>query len=53
MSPFTVKRKAVRTWAFVEDKRTRRHYQHQWIRAVNRLGDKYLLAVPVQKKYGV
>ncbi len=53
MTPYQTKRAAAKNFAFVALKRTRRHYQRQWIRAVNILGDKYLLAVPVQKKYNV
>jgi hypothetical protein len=50
MTPFQAKRRAARAWACVQDKPIRRHYQHQWLRAVNLLGDKYLLAIPVEKK---
>ena len=50
MNQYQMMKRAIRTWAFVEDKTRRRHYQRQWIRAINILGDRYLLAVPVERK---
>ena len=50
MTPYQIKRRACKALKDIENKKTRRHYQHQWIRAVNILGDRYLLAVNVEKK---
>jgi hypothetical protein len=50
MTPYQKLRRAARNWACVEDKRTRRHYQHQWLRAITILGDRWLLAQPVERK---
>jgi hypothetical protein len=32
------------------DKRINRHNQRQWVRSIRFLGDKWLLATPVQRK---
>jgi hypothetical protein len=32
------------------DKRINRHNQRQWVKSIRYLGDKWLLAVPVQRK---
>ena len=50
MNQYQMMRRVAKTYAFVEDKTRRRHYQRQWIRAINILGDRYLLAVPVERK---
>ena len=35
------------------DKRINRHNQRQWVRSIRFLGDKWLLATPVQRKEDV
>ena len=35
------------------DKRINRHNQRQWVRSIRYLGDKWLLATPVQRKEDV
>ena len=35
------------------DKRINRHNQRQWVRSIRFLGDKWLLATPVQRKDNV
>lgn len=35
------------------DKRINRHNQRQWVRSIRFLGDKWLLATPVQRKENV
>ena len=32
------------------EKRINRHNQRQWVRSIRHLGDKWLLATPVQRK---
>lgn len=44
MTAYETKRHAARVWRCVQDKRTRRHYQRQWLRAINILGDRWVLA---------
>jgi hypothetical protein len=50
MTDYQLLRRCARNWACVGSKQTRRHYQRQWLRAVNILGDRWLLAVQVEKK---
>ena len=50
MTTFKLKRKAAQVFSFVENKRTRRHYQHQWIKSVNILGDRWLAAPTIERK---
>jgi hypothetical protein len=50
MERYELKRRAARTWAFIDDKKTRRHYQQQWIKAVNILGNRWLAAPTVERK---
>lgn len=40
----TILRRACRHWRHVEDKRVRRHYQRQWLRSINILGDRWVLS---------
>lgn len=49
--PITLLRRAVKNWnSEYADKELNRRNQQAWLRAVQRLGDKWLLAQPVKKE---
>jgi hypothetical protein len=50
MTQMQMLRRAAHNWRSIEDKRIRRHYQRQWIKAVGILGDRWVLAIPVEAK---
>ena len=50
MTKYQLKRRAVRIFRqFEVPKHVQRHYQQQWLRCVESLGERWLLARPVQK----
>lgn len=50
MITYQLKRRAVRNFRTIEaPKHVRRSYQRQWLHWVTHLGDRWILAKPVQK----
>lgn len=50
MITYQLKRRAIRNFRnFDAPKHVQRHYQRQWLRWVAHLGDRWILASPIQK----
>jgi len=48
---FRTLRMCARSWKHISDKEARRRMQHKWIRAVDYLGDRWILAKPVKRHH--
>lgn len=52
MSKVQMIRRAIRLWSGSTSKRVNRHNQRQWLKSVEFLGDRWLLARQVTRKAG-